>query len=203
MRDRVSSGRRVAAGRFGQGAVMNRRVHRSRQRGMSILLVLVVMVAALLGGLALARVSETGALVAGGVADKDAALHASEIGINAAYARVLALAAEDADADGWYFSAVRAPGADGAPSGLDWSAAPEISTGRFSVRYVVERLCSAAVATDPARQCVLSPAHPMQSAKAGSEALDVPAGKQYRITVRVTGPRMTLTVVQALVTKGT
>jgi type IV pilus assembly protein PilX len=193
MRDLVSMRSRATANR----------AHRRGQRGMSILLVLVVMVAALLGGLALARVSETGALVAAGVADKDAALHASEIGVNAAYARVLALAADDADADGWYFSAMRAAGADGTPAGIDWSAAPEISAGRFSVRYVVERLCTVAVATDPARQCVLAPAQPMQSAKAGSEALDVPAGKQYRITVRVTGPRMTLTVVQTLVTQGT
>ena len=56
------------------------------QRGVTILVVLVLLSVMLLGGLALARMTEIGTLAAGNSAYREAALQASEIGLNSVYA---------------------------------------------------------------------------------------------------------------------
>jgi Tfp pilus assembly protein PilX len=175
------------------------------QRGMTLLLVLVLLSVMLLGGLAFSRMAEVGTLVAGNMAAKERALQASEVGINTAYAQVQALGDENADSGTWYFAQARAVSAQGLPQGIDWDAAPEIRVGsndEFRVRYVVDRQCSVALVADPEQQCLLRQADTLNSAKAGAETIDPPSGKQFRVTVRVTGPKDTSSFVQALVTRG-
>jgi Tfp pilus assembly protein PilX len=176
---------------------------RPGQRGVTMLVVLVLMSVMLLGALALARMTEVGALAAGNTAYREASLQASEIGLNTVYQQVrgIAATAENDNAGSWYWSTAQPQDANGLPN-VDWDAAPEITVGNYSVRYVSERLCTAAAVSDPLRECLVKQIPVLTSARAGTEKLDPPNSRQYRVTIRVTGPKGTTTFIQSLLTKG-
>jgi hypothetical protein len=57
--------------------------------------------------------------------------------------------------------------------------------------------------TDMLRECLVKQeVDPNKSRVGGREALDSPKAIQYRVTVRVTGPKDTQVFVQSLITKG-
>lgn len=177
---------------------------RGGQRGVTVLVVLILLSVLLLGGLSLARMTGAGTLVAGNVMLKEQALQASEIGINTAYAAVQALTTSQLgdDTGGWYFAAERAPDADGLPTGVDWDGAAAATlngSGGYTVRYVVERVCATAAPADIPSECLLKLVDiPVKDAS----GLTPPMAQQFRVTVRVTGPKDTRTYVQALITRG-
>lgn len=177
---------------------------RRAQGGITILVVLILLSVMLLGGLALARMAGVGTLVAGNVMMKERALQASEAGINTAYARLRGLTTSQlgTNAGGWYFAAQRATDGDGLPSGVDWhsaSGAASVDVDGYTVQYVVERVCVTAAPAEIQRECLLKVVDiPVRDAS----GLTPPMGQQFRITVRVTGPKDTHTYVQALVTRG-
>ena len=182
-----------------------------RQRGGSLFLVLIVLATLMLSGLALARMTDASTLLAGNLASRDAALQASEVGINEAYAQVKSLADEDgANTSTWYLRTLDASqSAQGLPQSVDWSRAPATSVGAMTVSYFVERVCDAgsATITDPAAQCLLKeidmPVNRSEDPADRSKQLENPQAKQFRITTRVIDQRNTTVFVQALVTKGT
>ena len=178
-----------------------KRMHTARQRGVTILVVLLLMVVMIMGGLALARMTEIGTLASGNSNYREASLQASEVGVNTAYAEVRALANEEANAGNWYWATMQAADTAGVPT-LNFAAAPEVVVGNYNVRYVVERMCTVAVVTNTLRECLVKQVPQTASARVGNEALDPPNSRQFRITVRVTGPKDTETWVQSLVTKG-
>lgn len=179
--------------------------HRQRhpQRGVTMLVVLMLMSVMLLGGLALARLTEIGSLATGNSAYREASLQASEVGINTAYAAVKALSNEESDTGNWYWATIQSADATTGIPTITWSSAPEVVVGSYSVRYAVERMCNTAPVSNTLRQCLVKqvPQSP-ESNVYGREALDPPNSRQFRITVRVTGPKDTETWVQSLVTKG-
>jgi len=179
------------------------RAPRSARRGVTMLVVLILLSVMLLGGLALARMTETGTLASGNNAFRDASLNASEVGVNTAYLAVQAVTAsnEGTNAGNWYFATVQAADANGMPN-VAWNSAPEITVGSFAVRYVVERMCTVAAVTDTLKQCLVRQVPQTESAADGKEAVDPPNARQFRITVRVLGPKNAETWVQTLVTKG-
>lgn len=178
-----------------------RRLKRRAERGVTMLVVLILLTVMLLGGLALARMTEAGTLAGGNVAFHESALQASEIGLNTAFARVNALTNEEMSATNWYSPVQLGKDSNGVPT-VDWSAAPSITVGANTVRYVVERACTAAHVDYPLRECLVKQIPQPKSRVAGVEELDPPNSKQFRITVRVEGPKGTVVVVQSLVTKG-
>jgi hypothetical protein len=184
---------------------VNRRLHRrlqAAQRGVTILVVLVLLTVMLLGGLALARMTEVGTLAAGNSAFRDAALQASEIGLNEVYAQVRAIGDENVAVGTWYRPSTMASDANGLPV-VDWETLPEVVVGQYSVRYVADRICQGALpVADPLKQCLVRQIPQLESADATKEELDPPNAKQFRVTIRVTGPKNTQTWVQSLVTKG-
>jgi type IV pilus assembly protein PilX len=172
------------------------------QRGVTMIVVLILMTVMLLGGIALSRMTEVSTLASGNSAFREASLQASEIGINTAYAAVKTLADENLDTGNWYFATTLAQDANGQPT-VTWGTAPEITVGAYSVRYVVDRVCTGALpVTDPLRQCLVKQ-EPQISSSTDRERPDPPTARQFRLTVRVAGPKNTETLVQALVTKGT
>lgn len=171
------------------------------QRGVTILVVLILLSVMLLGGIALARMTEIGALASGNNTYREASLQASEVGLNSAYAAVRGIAAEDTTIAGWYWPTMQGSDLAGIPF-VNWDAAPELQVGNYSVRYVVERMCNTTPVTATLRQCLVKQVPQMDSSKVGQEALDPPNARQFRITVRVSGPKDTETWVQSLVTKG-
>lgn len=170
-------------------------------RGVTLLLVLLLLSVMLLGGMALARITEIGSLAVGNASYREASLQASEVGLNTAYAAVRAVANEEADAGNWYWATIQPADPAGIPT-VNWGTAPGLMAGIYNVRYVVERMCNTAPVTSTLRQCLVRQVPQVDSNKFGQEALDPPNSRQFRITVRVTGPKDTQTWVQSLVTKG-
>jgi Tfp pilus assembly protein PilX len=185
---------------------MNKSVHLLRgaqPRGVTILVVIVLLTVMLLGALALVRMSEASTLSAGNAQFRDASLQASEVGLNAAFNAVRAVPAlqENQDIAGWYWNQTQAQDANNMPV-VDWSAAPELTVNAYEVRYVVERMCSVAVVIDPLRECLVKAEKVVTSAVDIDDKFEPPNSRQYRITVRVLGPKNTTTFIQSLVTKG-
>lgn len=181
---------------------MIRQSIRSTQRGVTMLVVLVLLSVMLLGGLALTRLTEIGTLASGNAAYHEAALQASEVGLNTAYMAVRALTNEETSVTGWYSAAEVTKDSNGLPTGITWSAAPQITVGQMTVSYVAERACTVSHVTSPLRECLVKQIWLPGSQIYGQEKPDPPNSKQFRITVRVTGPKGTETWVQSLVTKG-
>lgn len=184
-------------------------MNKPAQRGVTMLVVLVLLSVMLLGGMAMARLTEIGTLASGNAAYHEAALQASEIGINTAYQAVKSLSSENTAVSGWYSPiALAKDSTTGLPTGVDWSAAPQISVGAMTVSYVAERACTVGSVTDALRQCLVKQySPPAGSAFESRDASRVekpapPNSRQFRITVRVTGPKGTQTWVQSLVTRG-
>lgn len=184
-------------------ATHNKAPRRGRQRGASVLVVLVLLTVMLLAGLSLARFSEVSTLAAGNMAYKEAALQASEAGINTAFSKLTALPDEGADKDKWYLATQIEHDTEGLPK-VDWDTMPvvDLPIKSYDVRYVVERMCTDAGAADP-QKCLVKQVPQLNSARDdGEEPLDPPAATQFRTTVRVIGPKGTTTFVQSLMTKG-
>ena len=171
------------------------------QRGVTMLVTLVLLTVMVLGGLALARMAEIGSLATGNAAYREAALQASEVGINNAFQSVRAMTNEGNTIGTWYWPAMQAQDSSGIPS-IDWTAAPETLVGVYSVRWVVERACNTAAVVDALRECLNKTTKVSTSQKSDGSKIDPPSVKQFRITVRVTGPKDTQTWVQSLVTRG-
>ncbi len=174
-----------------------------RQRGMTVIIVMVLLIVMLLGGAALARLSEVGTQASGNVAFHEAAIQASEVGLNNAFASVRALAVEDNAVAPWYSPVELPKDAYGLPT-VTWSGITPISVGpagAISVRFVVERACTVTPITDTLRQCLVRQ-EPLLGSATGTEPLDPPNSRQFRITVQVTGQKGTQTFVQSLVTRG-
>jgi type IV pilus assembly protein PilX len=178
------------------------------QRGVTLLVVLVMLSVMLLAGVSLARLSDVRTLLTGNLTFKEQGVQASEAGVNTAYAAVRALPSEESNIGSWYFATQKTLDSNGLPTGIDWTAAQiaAVGTGPLEVRYVVERLCSVTPVTDLINQCLLRRDTATQSAKAGQESFEPLSGRQFRITVRVQGSndsgKLGTTFVQALVTKG-
>ena len=166
-----------------------------------MVVVLVLLTVMLLGGMALARMTEVGTLAAGNAAFRETSLQASEVGVNTAFAAVQALVDENTSAGNWYYATTQAQDANGVPT-VDFDLAPELVVGAYRVRYVVDRVCTGAMpVTEPLRQCLVKQVPQIESAT-NKEKPDPPTARQFRITVRVTGPKDTRAWVQALMTKG-
>lgn len=173
----------------------------ARQRGNSVVLVLILLSVMLVGALAMARMAEVSTLAGGNAATSDAAMQASEVGLNTAFAAVRGMAGEELPLGNWYFPTARVTDSDGVPA-VSWASAPEVVVGNYSVRYVVDRLCSVAPVSDAPRQCLLKQVLQTESAREGAERPDPPNSRQFRVTVRVIGPKDTQVWTQAMVTRG-
>lgn len=175
------------------------------ERGMTMLLVLVLLSVMLLGGLALARMTEVGTLAAGNSAFRETAIQASEIGINTAFFAVQnEINNENANIGGWYFASRQDTDARGIPQ-VDFENAREVVAGAYNLRFVVDRVCSIDGVTDPMRQCLVKAEKVLETSgiDGSSDKIDPPMARQFRVTVRVRGPKDTLVWVQSMVTKGT
>ncbi len=183
---------------------MPMRLHR-QQRGVTILVTLVLLMVMLLGGLAIARMSEVSTLANGNTVYREAAVQAGEVGINTAFAQVVGLANVEANSGSWYFATTQATDGAGMPSTANWATAPAVTVGNYEVRYVVDRQCTGALPIgDPARQCLTrttDPGDTVESARQGAPRPEPPTVTQYRVTVRITGPKDTVTFVQAMVNR--
>lgn len=180
------------------------------QRGTSVLVVLVLLSVMLLGGITMARLSESSTMVSGNVTNSDIALQGSEVGLNTALTDLKnlgdALLDSEASTAGkvWYRPTMKTDKSVVSENEAFWDARPSLSVGKggqFSIRYFVERLCTATPVTTPQTECMLRVRPPEVTPADGEQQVAPPSFKQYRITVRVEAPKQGYTFVQSVATK--
>lgn len=194
--------------------------YRSRQQGVILFVALIVLVAMSLTGIALMRSVDTNLLVAGNLAFRQGATSAGDWGIEAArsYLKSAVIAnqsALDVDKPSDAYFATWQQGWDLYGSGVgtlfDWTNNSEVvgtdSAGN-EVRYVVHRMCGAPGPSSSAlANCMRTPTSGAASTALGSTkgattygsaALPAPTAVYFRVTVRILGPRNTLSYVQAV-----
>lgn len=204
----------------GRGAgMLSMRQPRPRQAGVVLIITLIVMVAMTLAALAMMRSVDTSNLIAGNLAFQRAATHSSDTGVEAAVAWLQAnnagVALDNDDPTNGY----DANGSDPAQSpvaGQTWDAywmqsatsrAYQFNGGAADsagnvVSYVIDRLCNNTGGKTTGAACVASPvvqAATGNAEEAGEIQLNATSVVYYRITVRVAGPKNTVSYVQAVV----
>lgn len=186
----------------------------ARERGVVLIISLIVLVALTLAGIALVRSTDTGTTIAGNMASRTAALHAVDTGVEAAFTGITGaagfftnptIAASTATAQ--YFPVLQTDTtpADGIPD-LTWSSVPGAEIDGNRVRVAIERMC--AINVDPTniegvtQQCTQVPTTTAESNKAGSVGPSVNNRlTAYRVTVRVEGPRNTVVTAQSIIAR--
>ena len=188
----------------------------ARQRGVMLIIVLIVLVAMTLAGVAMMRSVDTSTVVAGNIAFKQSGVGAADQGLQAAYTWLIANAgaalSNDSFADGYVSNA---PGTEPDwTSNANWANEKQLNGGVADgagnvVSYLIHRMC-------PIPNCAPDATCPggintcgstANTATASGEGIDVskpaffslPPSIHYRITARTVGPRSTLTVVQTMV----
>ena len=198
----------------------------SRQRGVMLLIALIMLVAMTLAGIALVRSVNMTNIIAGNLAFQQGATNSGDTGVEVAinwleanngvtlYTSVAAQGysatrSDPAAGQSWdaYWRAVLVnqavtvnPNAPG--TYMAYTASAPNAAGN-TVSYVIQRLCASAVApTATGAGCSQPPATISTSSSskgAGVVALTYGSQIYYRITSRIAGPRNTVSYVQAIV----
>lgn len=192
-------------------------IQHAKQRGVVLIIALIVLVAMTLAGIALMRSVDTSNLIAGNLAFQQAATRSGDAGIETAVtflegAPNVKLESDSPD-DGYV-----ANGSDAAHSptaGQSWNAywLATLNARKFDlnngvadvagnkVSYVIDRMCNNTGGKTTGASCIASPL--VTTATGNNEGTEIPLNAPsvvyYRITVRVAGPRNTVSYVQAVV----
>jgi Tfp pilus assembly protein PilX len=189
---------------------------RRAQRGVILFIALIVLVAMSLAGIALMRSVDTNVLIAGNLAFRQATTSLGDSGLEAARTWMSAngdkLATNQPGTMTGYWANWQA-GLDfvgATPSTADdylWSEAQSVTSPdpAFVIGYVVHRLCETAGESAKAK-CIKASAGAGGSTTGGTKGtvtygvgtLPGTATVFYRVTVRVSGPRNTVSYVQAI-----
>lgn len=187
-----------------------------RQRGAAMLFALILLVALTLAGIALTRSVSTTNIIAGNMAFQQAATHAADVGIERAIVWLEAnnsgttLHASALSGPAMRYAALRLDPATNVSWDKFWTdtlagngsvnTLPTDAAGN-TVSFVIQRLCSAEGVPN-ASGCATSPIDidgEGNSKRPDGHAFSAPKQVYYRITARVSGPRNTLSYVQAVV----
>lgn len=202
----------------------------SKQTGVVLLIALIVLIAMTLAGIAMIRSTDTGNVVSGNIAFRQAALQEADVGVDAAFTALTtgAIASTTANASPRYYATMQtapALGTTGVPSYITAMAPTDAggiadayggtgfsATTGNRVRYVIERMCNLVPGSTPTipittaeiqANCLI---YNLASGNGGSnDALEEKKGAivtpivYYRVTVRVDGPRNTLSMAQSII----
>ena len=191
----------------------------ANQHGMVLIVALVVLVVMTMAGIALVRSVDTSSLIAGNMAFQQSAIHSGDTGIEDAV-KWLGTEGVDLDKDnaekGYIADALNKDKQFTPAAGQSWDSfwsdsladnayklnegAADTNTGN-KVSYVIHRLCELAGSKNTAK-CTISPVVSSNAAneeEANQIQLAAQSVAYYRITVRIDGPRNTVSYVQAVV----
>jgi Tfp pilus assembly protein PilX len=185
------------------------RVPLSRQRGAVLMVVLVALIAMMISVIALSRSMDTHQLVAGNLAFRNATVHSSDAGVQNAVQWLQGVSgtpALNANAPGQgYYATIIEPNWDDETL---WNQCGGCTLANDAagnrVQWMIHRMCSSTgSANATGNSCSLLAAN-SPAATGGSFSSDATnftgvAQNYYRVTVRVSGPRSTSTLVQAFV----
>jgi type IV pilus assembly protein PilX len=193
-----------------------------RQGGVVLLIALIVLVAMTLAGIGMMRSIDAGTLVAGNIGFREAAVATADTGVEAARTWLLAnLNSLDNDNPAAGYFSTRQDSVDftgnmteGGHDGVNWGGSdPSQTTTAFTlgtvdtsgntVYYVINRLCAIPGTINGAGQtCAYSSQSQTGSTQSSptysSFGLSSALVAYYRVTVRVNGPKNTVSYVQAL-----
>lgn len=194
----------------------------AKQRGVVLFLALIALVAMSLAAVALTRSVDTSTLVAGNLAFKQSAITSGDSGLESAIAWVTSVTPATLQndspanaANGYYATAsdalsltadaTWAVGSTAAPAtgnGIDANGY-EASSGNTTL-YIIQRMCRNG-GPPTAANCLFGAAAPNTGSKGVTDVTGAGAlissglSPMYRITARITGPRNTVSYVQAFV----
>lgn len=183
-----------------------------KQRGATLFIALIALVSMTLAGIALVRSVDTSNLIAGNLAFRQAGLQASDTGVETAFNALGTIVTTSLDAN-WpggctagacnYYPTIQVTDGNGVPSNIVWTSVPSTSINTsYNVKYVIDRLCTGAVpVTDIAGNCYSAPLATGGTKKAGGIVFSGTQAVYYRVTVRVEGPRNSVSVVQAILVR--
>lgn len=195
------------------------------QKGVVLFIALIVLVAMTMAGIALVRSVDTANVIAGNFAFKQGTLQAADIGVEAAVAALpnivatslennLTPAATSTNPNYWYYATRREldsqgvpttkeSGAAGTATAINWNNIPVASTvAGNSVQIVIDRLCQGPPpVTDIQGKCFADAPAGGGTKKAGAVVFSGTTAVYYRVTVRVSGPRNTVSMVQAILSR--
>jgi type IV pilus assembly protein PilX len=206
--------------RYAQGSLPMRR----RQRGVTLFIALIVLVAMTMAAVAMMRSVDTATVVAGNIGFRQSAVNAADQGIQAAYAWLGATfntpAINDDNAANGYFSSVTAGEApDWYTNSASWANAFNLTltcpaTGANTdcagntVSYVIHRMCPVANCAPNATCSGVTNVcgQTLSSTAVSGEGVEqsapnfftTPPATHYRVTVRSTGPRASIAYVQTM-----
>lgn len=185
---------------------------RSRQRGVVLIFTLIVLLILTIGAVALMRSMNTALFGAGNLAFRRDLVNQGELAVANVLAEFqtgdLSAAAStlnDSAADN-YFAQILPTNAEGVPNVLLGSGSAGThadltgATSDVVIRYVIDRLCSAA-GTPTGALCVQSSAAPTGGTAGNKAAVKTPTSTVYRLSVRVTGARNTQIFLQTTFTR--
>ena len=177
-----------------------------RQRGVVLFIALIVLVAMSLAGIGMLRSVDTGNLISGNLAFKQATLNASDLGIETGFQWLLTQAgttALDANipASGYY---ANPPANDATLDWTDianWGGSVVLATDAAgnTTRYIIHRLCPG-VGTVTSQVCAISTTSGTAgggSSSVGSTVFTSTNSVYYRVMARVDGPRNTSSITEA------
>jgi len=190
---------------------MTRAPRPARQRGVVLVLALIMLVVLTLGGIALLRSVSTTNVVAGNLAFQQAATNSTDVGVESAITWLQSNntgTTLEADVVASGYLASRQDPAAGQSWADFWQAtlkAKAVAVGTDAagntVMYVMQRLCNTSGAPSTAG-CSVPPLDATAqdgSMGGGIDQPDPDPQVYYRITVQVTGPRNTVSYVQTMV----
>ena len=202
-----------------KAAIMQDRTSAPRaQSGITLIIALIVLIAMTIAGIAMIRSVDLTNIIAGNLAFKQAATHSGDTGVETAFAFLTAnqagtLLHTDVTNQGYSANgndATRSPAAGQTwesywatlPAARIRTITPDKISG-YTVSHIIDRLC--ANAGDPAAgaNCSASTVASLASGsgeEAGEKAITSSSAIYYRITVRIAGPRNTVSFIQSMVT---
>ena len=196
-----------------------------KQKGVALFIALIVLVAMTLAGIALVRSVDTANVIAGNLAFKQGTLQAADVGVEAAVNALptiisgfldtnLMPASSSTVPNYWYYASRREDDSKGVPTTkeygtvgaatpINWSSLPVASTvAGNSVQIVIDRLCQGPIpVTNLEGMCFATPGLGGGSKKAGAVIFSGATTVYYRVTARVSGPRNTVSMVQAVLSR--
>lgn len=182
---------------------------RRKQGGVSLVIALIALLAMTLAGFALIRAVDTANVISGNLAFRQATLHVTDVGVETALATLGTIVTTSPDANypsGCasgacnYYPTKQAVNSAGIPTAIDWTLVPGTTVdSSYAVQYVIDRLCDGPTpVTDINAKCMHTTGLSVGSKKAGAVSFTSAQQVYFRATIRVVGPRNTVSIVQAL-----
>lgn len=185
------------------------------QKGVVLLIALIVLIVMTLGGIALIRSTDLTNIIAGNLAFRQAATHSGDTGVETAFQWLqdnAGLLNNDVANAGYSANGNnpnRSPVA-GQTWDAYWNSLPAARIRTLAadasgntVSFIIDRMCANAGSPTAGANCsssIVAAVAGGSGEEGGEVAITAPSGIYYRITARITGPRNTVSFVQAMVT---